>query len=126
MCYSPSPQLFKVEYICPKCGDKTLYDVNTAENKEEMSQIVRLVRLDIRNSHLILKQIKGLDITLDESQFCKKCLPDVKSPRLVMTINYGGDKKHRVEGVTTIDLKLIKKYLEIADKQKNQKESKRF
>lgn len=103
MCYAPriyNPQ--KAEYVCPKCGAKTLYP-------ERMEQLI----IDIPKCRRYVKEIRQIALQLDESQFCKKCSPSVKSPSLVLVVSYPGEKKtYRHAGVNSNDLLLIQEFLE--------------
>ncbi len=103
MCYAPrmnQPQ--KVEYVCPKCGKKTVY-------QDHMDYIIN----DILSCRRYVTAIKQISMQIDESQFCKKCSPKVTSPKLVLVVNYQGDKKpYRFEGVSGNDLSLIQDFLE--------------
>ena len=115
MCYSTAIRLPKDEYICPKCGEKTLY---TAEEGPRAGDKTSPVRMEIPSCRRLIEQIKGLDIELDESQFCAKCTPDLKEPpKICLVVHYKGvEKPHRVEGITTKDLVLINEFLSGSDK----------
>jgi len=119
MCYRPAMPPKKADYNCPKCGEKTLYNLETAEDRNLEAKAIGAVEVDIPNCRRTIKLIKGIDVSLDESQFCKKCSPDVKTPKLVLTINYEDGKKHRVEDVTNDDLVLISEFLSGSDKHKD-------
>jgi hypothetical protein len=119
MCYKPAMPPKSADYTCLKCGEKTLYNLVTAEDRNQTSRAIGIVEVDIPNCRRTIKLIKGIDVSLDESQFCKKCCPDVKSPKLALTINYDDGKKHRVEDVTNDDLVLISEFLSGSDKHKD-------
>ncbi|MGV8125324.1 MAG: hypothetical protein AB2L14_36725 [Candidatus Xenobiia bacterium LiM19] len=103
MCYAPkiyNPK--KAEYICQKCGRKTVYpgymDFNVS---------------DIQNCRRYVNSITQISIKLDESEFCKKCSPAVKTPLLVLEVNYPGESKpHRCRGVSSSDIQFIQEFLE--------------
>jgi len=103
MCYAPrvyEPK--KAEYVCPKCGSKTAYPGH-------MEFIIN----DIPTCRRYVKEIRQIALQLDESQFCRKCSPSVKSPSLVLVVSYPGEKKsYRFSGVNGNDLLLIQEFLE--------------
>ena len=115
MCYDPAMPLAKTEYVCPKCGEKTLY---TSDDGPRSAKATRSVRMEIPACRRIVKQIKGLKIQLDETQFCAKCAPDLKEvPKICLVVHYEGEKEpHRVEGVTSEDLKILQEFLAGKDK----------
>lgn len=103
MCYEMSAPPNRYEYVCPKCGEKTLYtsDHSLAETASE-----------IENYRQSVSGMNGLDITLDESQFCKKCSPDIKNPALYINIKYVDDAQvHKVCCVTQTDFSLMYEFL---------------
>ena len=119
MCYKPAMPPKSADYTCPKCGEKTLYNLETAEDRNQATKAIGAVNVDIPNCRRTIKLIKGLNVSLDETQFCKKCSPDIQSPKLVLIINYEGGKQHSVEGVTNDDLILISEFLSGSDKHKD-------
>ncbi|OGH97374.1 MAG: hypothetical protein A2039_08230 [Candidatus Melainabacteria bacterium GWA2_34_9] len=103
MCYEMAAPPDRAEYICPACGNKTLYS-NNYKNVAIVNHIA-----DYRT---IIKNIKNLDIKLDESQFCRKCSPIASSPELCLVINYDNKTKiHKVCDVTEDDLKILSEFL---------------
>lgn len=101
MCYEMAAPPQRVEYVCPKCGAKTLYAsnyVNTIQN--------------ISSCRSQVESFKGLNAKLDESEFCKKCSPKIKDPQLCLEIKYTDDEKvHRTCDVTETDMQLIAEFL---------------
>jgi hypothetical protein len=56
--------------------------------------------------------VSGLELSLDETEFCKKCAPDAETPKLTLVVRYPGEKEpHRTRGVSVNDLKLIREFL---------------
>ena len=53
----------------------------------------------------------GDAITLDESQFCRKCSPKVTAPKLVLHISYNGEKARDIENIEPGDLRLLHDFL---------------
>jgi hypothetical protein len=51
-------------------------------------------------------------VELDESQFCKKCSPDVVAPSLVLVVRHPGQKEpHRFARVNLNDLQMLVEFL---------------
>jgi hypothetical protein len=119
MCYDMAFALPKNEYICPECGEKTLY---TAEEGPRTSGSAVPVRRDIPECRRIIKQIKGLHIELDEKEFCAKCSPDLKDePKLCLIVRYQDkEKPHRAERITSEDLVLVQELVSGKDKHKGE------
>jgi len=114
MCYEPRAILDRTEYICPKDGARTLY--TNEHGQAEVAAQIQYMREGI-------KLLKGLDVSLAEHEFCKKCNPGLdpsglspKGPALVLVVRYpdartGKVEEHRVRGVTSSDLQLIQELL---------------
>ena len=47
-------------------------------------------------------------VTLDESPFCRKCSPDVETPKLSLTSKYLGGEPQVVAGVNPNDLRILR------------------
>lgn len=82
MCYDMAGPPERVEYVCPICGEKTLY----TDDK------TYFIFYDLQTCRTAITSIEGLDIRLDEKQFCKKCSPDVTKPELCLNIYYKGEE----------------------------------
>jgi hypothetical protein len=112
MCYSVALPPDRAEYICPKCGERTLYvnDEKTVFGKD----IARRVDWDLRDCRARIEEIRkvaGEAIVLDESQYCRKCKPGVKEPALVLVATFNQGQPHSVSGVTADDLRLLYEFL---------------
>jgi len=103
MCYDMAGPPTTANYICPKCGEKTLY---TLEQSEKGTNICQKI-FALESCRHMVKTLGNLKMELDESQFCKKCSPDVKSPEINLIIKYEGEKEHRVNNISEEDVKLI-------------------
>ena len=103
-CYEMAAPPERAEYVCPKCGEKTLYTKSEAE-------IVEWKIPDTRRNFKELQGMPSKGFSLDESQFCRKCSPNVKTPKIVLKVEYAGGNTHTVEGVTSEDFKLLKEFL---------------
>jgi hypothetical protein len=102
MCYEPMPLPDRLEYVCPVCGEKTLYAKDVAwEWTGELEACRRLFK-DLP---------KHEAMSLDESSFCKKCQPDAKTPTLCLRIHFDEGKAKAVPGIKSDDLRLLKGFL---------------
>lgn len=102
MCYDMAGPSERAEYVCVKCGEKTLYT-------EFMTSAVEW---EIPACRRRIQAITEISISLDESEFCKKCSPDVGKPRLALLVQYADENtKHRISGIQENDLKLLKEFL---------------
>jgi hypothetical protein len=80
MCYAAAMYPEVAEYVCPVCGEKTLYtDYNTEFIEWELQGCRRLFAE--------IEAVIEMPIELDETQFCEHCSGgDVESPMLVLRI----------------------------------------
>jgi hypothetical protein len=102
MCYETIAISTRTEYVCPRCGARTLY------TKEDETYAIQNNILELDSFRRLAAQIKGLKVNLDESQFCAKCSPGIKHPVLNINVIYAGEKAaHRVEKISKDDLKLM-------------------
>jgi len=104
MCYRVASPPERAEYICPVCGEMTLYP--SCYNRE----------LDnIRSYQVLINRITKLEVKLDESHFCKKCSPDIKSRELCLIVKLKNNKKaqeHKTCDITEEDINLLYEYSE--------------
>jgi hypothetical protein len=99
MCYAIAPPAQTTQYICPKCGMRTLYPAGTDYH------ITDGINEESTNT---LKKLGISQIKLDRSQFCKSCNPDIKDPKLIMIVNYeDGQNFRRIEGIDSYDYRLL-------------------
>jgi ribosomal protein L37AE/L43A len=108
MCYSPALiEETSYEYICPECGEKTIYKNVFTESNYYVEEN------DIASARRAVKAIKGLNIKLDESQFCSHCRStEVERPTLCLLVNIAGESDTtKVCGVTYHDLILLNDFL---------------
>ncbi|MFH0864670.1 MAG: hypothetical protein V1904_00640 [Bacteroidota bacterium] len=107
MCYAAMLERDSAEYVCPKCGERTLY----TENKGWF------VRRDLNVCRTLADSVPAINLTLDESQYCKKCSPDIESPQLCITYQLADDaNKTHICGITPYDLKIMKEFMQGKDK----------
>ncbi|MFH0887084.1 MAG: hypothetical protein V1843_02830 [bacterium] len=107
MCYDMAGPPERVEYTCPIDNTKTLYTQNTDT-----------VSWDIPAARRLIKTINNPAFTLDESEFCKKCNPNITAPKLNLIVKYAGQKPYTMENISPNDLKLINEFLSGQDKHK--------
>jgi hypothetical protein len=101
MCYKMVGPPERAEYVCPVCGTKTLYTINT-----------EAITREIPSCRFFVSDLKSIDIKLDESQFCKKCSPKVKNPELCIEIKYTDEsEKHKTCNISSFDLQLVSEFL---------------
>ena len=104
MCYSVGPPPNQALYICPACGEKTLYVDHYAEELSEVS----LARQEFE------KLIKSVDISIvfDESEFCASCSPHVDSPELTLRINHEDGSSVLSKSITSDDIIILRAFFE--------------
>ncbi len=103
MCYEMAALPERVEYVCPVCGEKTLYTNNYHYTK--------LIAWDLEQMRQIVAGLKGIDIKLDESQFCKNCSPNIGEPQLCLIVTLEGEKEHKTCGIIMFDIKILSDFL---------------
>lgn len=101
MCYAVAiPDNSKQAYVCPKCGEKTLYARSFADDVDWYRRSVKQLRE------------KGLDCTLDESAFCKKCGQGATEKKFVLVVQWPELKQpHRTVLRSEDDLELLLEFL---------------
>lgn len=104
MCYEPVAMPQVAEYVCPVCGEKTVYDGSQA----------RLVEYELPEARRIMSEmteVTDLDLALDESPFCAACVPETDSlPGMILRVRYdGGSEVSNV--VTVTDLRMLRGFL---------------
>jgi hypothetical protein len=105
MCYSVAyvEDVEHVTYQCPKCGSRTIYS-----NKVDAYYKVRSLIPQCREQ---IQDTKGINLQLDETQFCRKC-SDVKNPELVLVVSYVDDSVKTITyGIAYDDIQLINEFL---------------
>lgn len=99
MCYSVAMPPPVAEYVCGACAKRTQYaSLGVASQIELMLPALRAE----------LKKISGLDVALDETEFCRHCRKAPKIDELAVTLVVrSGGSEHRFPGVTVEDLQFI-------------------
>jgi predicted RNA-binding Zn-ribbon protein involved in translation (DUF1610 family) len=104
MCYSPVPRPTRAEYLCPACGNKTVYSINQAET----------VQWTLPRCRRLVPQLATLlDVSFDERAFCAKCRPAGAAVRPFLEIRHPGETApHRVAINGEDDFKLLITFLQ--------------
>jgi hypothetical protein len=109
MCYEVTAPRPEVDYVCPKCGERTVYDgdaSNTRRTKSEVT-VAAMEIASCRREFAGLRKVTGdTTMSLDESQFCRKCSPNVSEPKLVLHFTHEG-KPRDIEDIKREDLKIL-------------------
>ncbi len=103
MCYEMAAPPDYAVYVCPKCGQKTMYA------RTEYFHIVDEAQ-ECRNA---IANIPGLDLRLEEKNFCHACDPDTtQAPQLNLAIRYKGENQEEIiSGVNAEDLALMYEFM---------------
>jgi len=130
MCYATFRPPDKVSYICPICGEKTVYSCaidnewlhettskQTYHFNEPKKNIINaeqrgFIQRELNRCRREIQKVKGINVYLDESEFCKHCSPSVKNPVLYLIVNISGESdsiKTRMDNY--IDIQLIQEFL---------------
>ena len=68
MCYMPAPTPLRAEYVCPQCGEKTIY------SREDAWETIPAVRsVPYHRTSLAKLRKMGVDAMLDERALCAVC-----------------------------------------------------
>ena len=94
MCYKVAPPASRVDYLCPKCGARTVY-------KESMVSYIR----GIESARSILPELNRLSdkakcelhFTLDESPLCARCSKGKPGNRAVLVTTDRRKNVHRAD-----------------------------
>lgn len=102
MCYKMAMTPSRVEYICPVCGSKTIYKDNMAY----------YIDRELAKCRAASNAISQIEIRLDESEFCRKCSPKVKDPKLCVITKFAGDStENKVCEISSDDLYAVAEFL---------------
>ena len=118
MCYDIHMPPDRFDYVCQACGERTAY-ARRSDQPDSQSEILNdnnMLCVEgivwIRRSLSDLRKL-GLDATFDESEFCRKCKPNVKDPQLYFDIKVEDFAAPvRSKGLCLSDLTILKAFLE--------------
>lgn len=111
MCYKPAGMAPRIDFVCPKCGEKTLYVRGTGSEAMAAMHNAATYRRQI-------KEIQGLGLpcTLDETAFCQKCGKEAQEKAFVLEIAWPGRPAHRAILENSDDLLLVLAFLQGKDR----------
>ena len=102
MCYEPVAIPYVLEYVCPECGEKTVYECDGSMTSQ--------VLMDIATTRMLFQELDSLtqlDMTLDESSFCTFCRDDsVTEPALTLRVTWDDGSEH-ASSVFQEDLRML-------------------
>ena len=109
MCYEmvmPSPV---TEYVCPACGEKTLYPVAKDPWQTPLNHLEDLRRVQAEAQVEAAK--RGAAVELDEKAYCRNCGPAVVDvPAAVLVVRTPDGRQARTEVFTADDLRLLRDF----------------
>ncbi len=109
MCYDMALPTPVTEYVCPVCGEKTLYPVGDKLWGTPVNGLEELRKLQIQANKQARKREAA--VTLDERQFCRKCLPDfTNTPQAVLVVELPDGQEQRTERFSETDLLMLKDF----------------
>lgn len=105
MCYEAMAYPSVAEYICPVCGEKTVYeDYNTSFIEWELQGCRRLVES--------IDRLTAFPVSLDETMFCSHCTHERDSdPELLLRVE-STDSTTTVNQISIHDLRLLDSFLQ--------------
>ncbi len=105
MCYEAMAYPAVAEYICPVCGEKTIYeDYNTPFIEWELQ--------GCRRTAESINEMTEFQVTLDERLFCDFCSPDREGDPVLLLRVASTDSTETVNSVTVHDLRLLESFLQ--------------
>jgi hypothetical protein len=122
MCYIKTIVQYDTrEYVCPICGEKTIYGKNVNTNKFEY---IDGIFWEIDACRREIEKVKGINIKLDESQFCKHCSPEIKNPELCLLVNIANlNDTTKVCNISYMEIRYIHEFLNDQLVHKGERES---
>lgn len=110
MCYSMYLPPDRIKYICPFCGEKTIYKGGKTDS--DWQNLYEILEHGIYTCKRQLNKVEGIHIAIDESQFCKKCSPFIEKPELCLLVNIEGQQDTtKICNITVKDILLITEFL---------------
>lgn len=127
-CYAISRPPSHVEFICPTCGEKTLYSAPlggclfvglfSSPKKQKQQPGHRQIKecwhdpihqIGICDS--MVEKLSAIGAKLDKREFCSNCCPEVDSPQLGLTIQLLGEDPRYIFPIDKTDLLLLQEFL---------------
>ncbi len=101
MCYEPVAMPFVAEYVCPVCGEKTVY----SRSDDSYYSITGLY--ETRALFATLDSVSTLEMTLDETSLCSACSADSDSTHALLLRVTWEDERTCAAPVTAEDLRML-------------------
>ncbi|HOO20587.1 MAG TPA: hypothetical protein PLJ99_00180 [Kiritimatiellia bacterium] len=109
MCYDMCMPPPVTEYVCPVCGEKTLYPVPENQWSTPLNRLEGLRRLQAEAQVEAGK--RGASVELDEQAFCRKCRPmAVDEPASVLVVRLPDGRETRTVVFTEDDLRVLRDF----------------
>jgi hypothetical protein len=102
-CYFTVSPLERLDFVCPVCGERTTL------GGEENTKLIAEIDLCRR---LFAQIPASAGMKLDETEYCRKCSPLVKSPAPILMVPTASGKVRRVRRVTSDELRQLGDYFE--------------
>lgn len=99
MCYDMAGPPPTADYVCPVCGQKTVYSTDTSFIAWELD--------GCRREFEQMTKIGDLKMALDESSFCAQCSLNATRHELVLNITYSDGTTHSAGGIHRSDLRML-------------------
>ena len=104
MCYAPMAYPEVAEYICPICGEKTLYSGNQCS-------MIEWELPGMRRTAVSIDSLTDFSVSLDESQFCHFCSEtEAEVPATFLRV-WTSDSTEVVNRVSSMDLRILEGFL---------------
>lgn len=106
MCYEMAMAPDTASYICPECGTRTLY------NRDFNYNTVEYIEWELGAVKREIDKVEGINIDINEIEFCRNCSPDIENPNLLLYINIEGTSDTIItKNVSYMDIRLIIEFL---------------
>ena len=109
MCYDMCMPPPVTEYVCPVCGEKTLYPVPEGHWSTPLNSLEDLRRMQAQAQMEAGK--RGASVELDETAYCRNCRPAaVDHPAAVLVVRLPDGRQTRTENFAEDDLGLLRDF----------------
>ncbi len=97
------------EYLCPVCGAKSFYPLADGQTQTPLNDL-EMLREGEREAQASAEKL-GAVVSLDETQFCRQCLPDFEgTPHAVLVTRLPNGRQKRTEDCTVRDLWILRDF----------------
>ncbi len=103
MCYEPIALPDRADYICPVCGERTIYGYADAENVQYFLPTMRRMTEEMAGNGFF-------ELSLEET-YCSRCFPDEESSRGVRLVLVYAEGDTVRTSVTLNDLQILKGFI---------------